>query len=1435
MTNAILRGKPDAGNPHVWFDEGEVASYPPTAGRHEGVATRGAKPRRGSLLYKKRLAARFVVFGMASCLVSFVNAEQLDPSLPDGSSAVFDRDEDYTISAGEASSTVNFTSALQFKSHLGKTVTFDGSGVDFHQPESTVIYPNPSFGFYRGTAQFLGVNADVERTKPISDMSDFKVSLTETSPDGAAVNFEKGTYNFYSPGGVTRSTDVLNPALKFFHNGTYGAAGTSPVVRFGPGVDINLPCWWYQGNNPTNTVVFDGARAVVAGGAYFPFVTGGASVGEEATVSRINLENGAKLTFKRALYMANASTLETDNDHVYEFNVRGGSRLDTLGAFGHIRTDTRIAVSGENSEFVVAGSLNAGQKAGSAFSVDVRDGGTFFLTNYVSAVANLVYLGSSNGAKISLTGNGGTYKIRPPLTFYQGTVDLTNCTWDVGAAQYRLGYAGYSPVDMRFNGGTFSVGGIHCLAWTGVASLTCDGCNVTQLSHMNVGGNYESSSSVLSGCTGTVNVVEGRFQMTNGGVMYLGAQGGARGILNVSGGTYTEPSSIGTCVGYYGSAEVNVSGGLCSSTVLRTGVMASPDADVPEDIVRVSGGELRTSTELEVAHDESRTGRLELTGGYVTAKNVYGGAGTSVLSANGGTVSASDATTSLIHDFTTAEIGAAGLTIDSNGKTITVPQAFVNKAGESGRLVLAGAGVKTLTGDLTGLDTVEVTAGSADLIGRTVKNLVLNGGTLVLDAAKPIVVTGTLTVECGSVAFVSQMTRGTVCDVLKLSRPLTEASLDNLRGLLVAAGLSAEDVCDFTQVSDGEGGYLIRTTVRESANLVISLAEGTSNATERLDFNVRDTLTVDVAKGAALTASGVWKRGALTKQGGGLLTLANAEDAFVPGYTLLGGGLTVVDTAVLGLERTGENGVATIKSGALNVLGNASGERLGPMIALTANATGDVVVLNTAVDVTMPCPVSQNGNGELVKRGAGRLTFEVEGMVRLGGGEGAGDNAGGFWSQAQARDAQPFEFDEPTGTLCGGEAQPLDVYEGELRIVGKGSGATASVAGTTVVGRPGTSGTAQPGLVLDNVTYNFSVWNRHFLVGPFINYSTKQTVDMAMTPYLTLTNNATLKGGTLQICRLNNLRTCAVTTIVDGSRMELSSIYPHRGQCQSSSRLFFRNESTLKSGDIYLFRPFEMFFVNSTCDVTRIRPEAGVNITSMTGTFDFKNGSTFRCGSIAFAEKDTIDSPMTFTFDDSAWVPSEDDYVFGWAHPEFLKIVTTGGGLKLPVPADRTWTVNQPIEGTGDVANAGAGTLVLGENAVAYTGVTKAAAGATIDLGGRSHPIVLGGAGTFRNGTVANGGIALAVNDRYETAEVPSLDGVTFAGSCKVSLGRTAETPLVEPFGSFAVCTYTGVAPDVSGWKLKDTGTKGVGGRFVAAGGVVTCTPEHVGFVMIFR
>ena len=82
MTNAILRGKPDAGNPHVRFDEGEVASYPPTAGRPEGVAMRGAKPRRGFLLYK---LIRRGVLAVAFVLQSMVGLSgDVDPFIGTG-------------------------------------------------------------------------------------------------------------------------------------------------------------------------------------------------------------------------------------------------------------------------------------------------------------------------------------------------------------------------------------------------------------------------------------------------------------------------------------------------------------------------------------------------------------------------------------------------------------------------------------------------------------------------------------------------------------------------------------------------------------------------------------------------------------------------------------------------------------------------------------------------------------------------------------------------------------------------------------------------------------------------------------------------------------------------------------------------------------------------------------------------------------------------------------------------------------------------------------------------------------------------------------------------------------------------------------------------------------------------------------------------------
>ena len=62
MTNATHRAKTDAGNPHIRFDEGEVAS--------------AATPSRGSLLYKKLLILTCAAAAMLAPLVSSADTYQ---------------------------------------------------------------------------------------------------------------------------------------------------------------------------------------------------------------------------------------------------------------------------------------------------------------------------------------------------------------------------------------------------------------------------------------------------------------------------------------------------------------------------------------------------------------------------------------------------------------------------------------------------------------------------------------------------------------------------------------------------------------------------------------------------------------------------------------------------------------------------------------------------------------------------------------------------------------------------------------------------------------------------------------------------------------------------------------------------------------------------------------------------------------------------------------------------------------------------------------------------------------------------------------------------------------------------------------------------------------------------------------------------------------
>ena len=73
-------------------------------------------------------------------------------------------------------------------------------------------------------------------------------------------------------------------------------------------------------------------------------------------------------------------------------------------------------------------------------------------------------------------------------------------------------------------------------------------------------------------------------------------------------------------------------------------------------------------------------------------------------------------------------------------------------------------------------------------------------------------------------------------------------------------------------------------------------------------------------------------------------------------------------------------------------------------------------------------------------------------------------------------------------------------------------------------------------------------------------------------------------------------------------------------------------------------------------------------------------------------------------------------------------------------------------------------------------------------------------------------------------------------GRVVVDLGRTAENPVTQPFGTAVVGRYTGdTPPDVRRWRVTGAGMDGVAGTFTAADGEIRMTLRLKGVFISFR
>ena len=1340
--------------------------------------------------------------------------------------------------------------------YAAHSLTVDCSRTVFRHPKNTEgVYNAEPLAFYYNdyVSSIFGLNLSnatspdaTATTAPHFEISNTVIRATSPATKRMRLEFDGGGANFHNVLGHAWTSTIYPRLYVFIYNNNGANAGAPKTdfseVVFTNGCSLAAPNLCLQGNSWTNIFRLNGGTHSCSA-CQIPARYDGQAISEYPTLTDLIVENDAVFSIGGTLNLGqNANATNRINRLI----ARDGGVMTVTGVEGKYGHHQLIADGGTIE--LGLGNQNLRPNDQMTLDIQVSNGGKLVMNQQGSGRG--AYIGYVSDKELVTMGvTNATYETRKggKAVFYNGRVGFKDSLID-SADTLRFG-GGTKPVEVTIVDCVVSNRGAFCIGGDGACNLAISGTRY--YGDFYLGQNSTGAASFAY--TGRVEAVGTDFNLESG-KLYIGYQPKVTGVFNLRSGSVVSESGVGVSIGYCGSGEMNVFGGSVRAYQASVAGSGVTETDVGEEsVLRILGGEFCIGAQnqgdfigMAVADSslKTRRGRLVLNGGVLESCATFGGicaacregSGYAAFEADGGTLRAPCDSTRLFHHFDEAKVGRKGLVIDNAGHVVTVAQMIVDKtdAAGAGCVTLAGEGTTRLTGDLGGLGILVANEGTVDLSalgGNELGSLVAtNTAALKLDPAKTIVLSGVLELAHIELKLSSVAEKG-VYDLFTYGTSVSAETRTALEDAIVTEGVSEGLAAEFAE-EEVDGAFVLRMTVRDAVNTVISVSSGSEVHAADISCLPMDSVTASVANGADLTISGKVGKGRFIKDGEGSLVLSNPDNCFLPGFLLLNGRITVSDPATLG------GGKVALKNGVLRIAGPVADADYGYGFTFAQESTTDHVIIDAAVDVRMGIPKSVNHTGGLTKRGAGRLTFTVEDVESSVGGDGTHDHSTGFWSERQSL-VYPQIFDEATGLMTNGTFGAFNVNEGELRVVGKGEDAKVTTTGDLCIALPSTGGSAQPGLVLDGVTWQNA--SKPVFVASCIDYSTPVVADFADEPYLILTNGAKLVAGSMYVNRLNNDTKAFAKFAVNDSSIELTStLYANRAQTdRAQAQWKFRNSRLQAS--ISLFRDFTMDFDNSVWakdanDTPASLSREVTTVASAICTLSFRNGSKMCCKTITMSDREPP-HPLTIKFEDSEWIPAVDaDYVFDWAdRSSWISVVATGRGLKLPVPASRTWTVNQPVTGDGALVNSGAGTLVLGEGVVQYDGATRCESG-IVDLGGTVQAVRMAGAGRFLNGTVAaGGGIVIEVDDEYRTLAAPVLSGISFAGSFRVDLGRTAENPLAEPFRPITVCTYEGADPNVSGWRLKGTGISNVRGVFAAKDGVVTVTPERVGIVMIVR
>ena len=466
---------------------------------------------------------------------------------------------------------------------------------------------------------------------------------------------------------------------------------------------------------------------------------------------------------------------------------------------------------------------------------------------------------------------------------------------------------------------------------------------------------YFAVGNGLASTTGTTNINSGAVVNLGGNAVLIGGgvpgSGQGSGVLNINGGIVTVGAPSG-------------SGGGADSTY----IWINPYGGAATSTLNLNSGTLSTARGI-----------------------VDGGSGHSLVNFNGGTLQAAANIPALL-SVTTADVNAGGAVIDTQGFNVTIANPLLNGGGGGG-LTKLGSGMLTLAGNDTFTGTTTVSNGT----------LQLNGGAFSTTA-------GTYSIASGAVLSLSLSSLSNA-DNSGNSEPAVSSGTTTFLGsgtLQLASGWLAN--------GNNNGAPKVIVSLGSGAAINIPAGTGIQNGgwqnitwTNNLaSLNVNGTL--DLWDGNTVYADALTGSGSIIETGGAgrslILGVNNGSGVF-GGVISNSNGSVALTLSGTGIETfTGANtysGGTTISAGTLQVgNGGSTGTPGTGYISIANNA---VLVFNRS-DAGLVVPGAISGSGSVLQVGSGMTTLTnnnsytgtttiSSGTLQLGNGGGSGSLGSG--------------------------------------------------------------------------------------------------------------------------------------------------------------------------------------------------------------------------------------------------------------------------------------------------------------------------------------------------------------------------------------------------------------------------------------------------------